>query len=148
MLLNSQETWVVQTVGHIRRSKSQFHTQKTKTLNTEKYRTIHSWKSPSLKHKSTHEPLLPTFPFCCTTVITEWKNAREEWKNGFVRKWESMIAIEQQRLIESNLQQAGLIKGRQRGPIDSAPKDPSNWTTRLVMPGYCVHCLCPFTEIK
>lgn len=43
-----------------------------------------------------------------------------------------MIMMEQQRVIESKLQQAGLIKEQGRGPIDSAPKDLSNWTTRLV----------------
>ena len=58
-----------------------------------------------------------------------------------------MITIEQQRLIESNLQQAGLIKGQGRGPIDPAPRDLSNWTTRLVMIG--ILCpLCPFAEIN
>lgn len=46
-----------------------------------------------------------------------------------------MITIEQPRLIESNLQQAGLIKGQGRRLIDSAPKDLSNWTTRLLMIG-------------
>lgn len=46
-----------------------------------------------------------------------------------------MKTIEQQRLIESYLQCAGLIKGQGRGPIDSAPKDLSNWTTRLVTTG-------------
>lgn len=60
------------------------------------------------------------------------KNARK-WKNGFARKWESMIMIEQQRLIESNLKPTGLIKGQRRRLIDSAPKDLCNWTRRLVM---------------
>jgi len=46
-----------------------------------------------------------------------------------------VITIEQQRLIESNLQQPGLIKGQGRAPIDSAPKDLSNWTTGLVTIG-------------
>ena len=46
-----------------------------------------------------------------------------------------MITMEQQRLIESNLKRAGLIKGQGRGPIDSALKDISNWTTRLLTIG-------------
>lgn len=50
-----------------------------------------------------------------------------------------MIMIEQLGLMESNLQWAGLIKGQGRGPIDSAPKDISNWTTGLVVIGI----LCP-----
>lgn len=79
-------------------------------------------------------PSSSMFPFSCITVIKEQMNARE-WKNGFARKWESMITIEQQRLIEYNLQQAGLIKGQGRRFIDPAPKDLSNWTTRLVMIG-------------
>lgn len=44
-----------------------------------------------------------------------------------------MITIAQQRLIESNLQCTGLIKGQGKGPIDLAPTDLSNWTIRLVM---------------
>lgn len=48
-----------------------------------------------------------------------------------------MITAEQQRVIESNLRQAGLIKGQGRGPIDSAPTDLSNWTTRLVIGTLC-----------
>lgn len=59
-----------------------------------------------------------------------------------------MITIEQQRLIESNPQCTGLIKEQGRGPIDSAPTDLSNWTTRLVM----ISILCPIfvllTEIN